>query len=144
MGGKAKPVPAGVRWLSALGGLSSVAVLVLYLNVMHLDRVVPADFPPAIYFIACLLAGAMGGVEMARERDLRIATPSLMSGLFLGLAMPTAQTLGPMLILACLPFGAAAGWLLAVGGQKPWQTAEFVASIGAGVVAGAVPLVWLG
>lgn len=143
MGGKARPAPAGVRWLGAIGGLVSVAVLVLYLSNVHLDRAGLAFYPAAIYFVACLAAGSIGGMEIARRTDFRVALPSFLTGLYVGLAIPTALSLAPLLLVICVPFLIAAGWLFAAGGQKPLHLAELAVSVVAGFVAGAVPIPWL-
>ena len=143
MGGKARPAPAGVRWLSAIAGLLSLAGLVIYLGAVRIDRTRLADYPAVGYFVVCLMAGSLGGFLIARRTGVDVAAPAFMAGLFCGLAVPTALTMAPLMLLTCLPFAVAAGWLVYVGGSLTRHVAVGAVSVGAGFVLGAFPIFWL-
>lgn len=143
MGGKARPAPAGVRWLTAIAGLLSLAGLVIYLGAVRIDRTRLADYPAVGYFVVCLMAGSLGGFVIAGRSGVHVAAPAFMAGLFCGLAVPTALTMAPLMLLTCLPFAVAAGWLVYVGGSLTRHVAVGTVSVGAGFVLGAFPIFWL-
>lgn len=143
MGGKARPAPAGVRWLSAIAGLLSLGGLVIYLGAVRIDRTRVADYPAVGYFVVCLMAGSLGGFAIARRTDVDVAAPAFMAGLFCGLAVPTALSMAPLMLLICVPFAAAAGWLAYIGGSLTRHVAVGAVSVSAGFVLGAFPIFWL-
>jgi hypothetical protein len=143
MGGKAIAVPLGVRLLAALGGLFSLFAILVYLDALRGNLPTVREYPVIVYFLLCLSAGVLGGLEMTRRAQMGVLSPGFVAGLFGGLAVPTALTMAPLMLLICLPFAAIAGWIAHKAGGAPNQVAVTAAAVSAGFAMGAFPILWL-